>query len=174
MRAIIRDELANLRVGDIAVVTSVFPHNAGSDDNNGECNVKLRDADLELRRVPIATPHVGMVSAPRVGDLVYLSYVGGDPQRPIITGRLYADEARPPVHEGDEWRVESSLGSDTSITLDKDGAVVLRAGESRITVARSGDVTIQGKGKLHVDVDGDFNLSCATCTINASGEIRLG
>ena len=40
--------------------------------------MKLREGELELRKVPIATPHVGMVSAPAVGDLVMLTYVGGE------------------------------------------------------------------------------------------------
>jgi hypothetical protein len=38
--------------------------------------VQLREGGLELRKVPIATPHVGMASAPQVGDLVLLNYVG--------------------------------------------------------------------------------------------------
>ena len=97
MRALIREELRALRLGDLGVVTSVFPH-ADGDAHNYECNVRLREGELELRKVPIATPHIGLVSTPRVGDLVLLSYVGGDPNRPIVAGRLYSEQAPPPVH----------------------------------------------------------------------------
>ena len=109
IQAIVRDELKSLRLGDLAVVTSVFPHAEDSDGHNYECNVKLREGNLELRRVPIATPHIGMASAPRVGDLVLISYVRGDPNRPIVQGRLYSDEANPPLHEENEWRIEAPL-----------------------------------------------------------------
>src|SRR5262245_46832325 len=103
LRAVVRDELRSLRLGDLAVVTAIAPHSGDGDENNHQCDVKLREGELELKKVPIATPHVGMVSPPAAGDLVLLSYVGGDPNRPIVVGRLYTDEARPPLHEAGEW-----------------------------------------------------------------------
>ena len=75
IRAVVRDELRSLRLGELAVVTSVFPHTGADDGNNHECTVQLREGGLELRKVPIATPHVGMASAPQVGDLVLLCQV---------------------------------------------------------------------------------------------------
>jgi phage baseplate assembly protein gpV len=173
MRAIIRDELASLRLGDIGVVTSNFPHAEG-DAHNHECNVKLREGGLELRRVPITTPHVGMVSAPRVGDLVLISYVGGDPNRPIVVGRLYSDETNPPEHAEDEWRVVSPPGGKTSIAIDKDQSVVITAGETVVTVKQDDTVSIVGKKDLTIEVDGNVQLKCTDCTVDASGKIDLG
>lgn len=157
IRAIVRDELKSVRLGDLAVVTSAFPHAAG-DANNYECNVRLREGNLELRKVPIATPHVGMVSAPQVGDLVIVAYVGGDPNRAIVIGRLYSDQARPPVHKEKEWRVESPLQGQTSLAIDDKGTVVIKAGETVVKVNK----------------DGKVEIKCSDCKIDASGKIELG
>lgn len=189
IRAIVRDELKALRLGDLGVVTSVFPHEE-DDANNYECNVKLRESDLELRKVPLTTPHIGMVSVPRVGDLVLLSYVGGDPDRPIVVGRLYADEANPPEHAENEWRLESPYQGQTSIAIDQEESVVITAGKSILTIKKDGDVDIaceadlkiavQGnaeiscEGDVKVEAKGNTELKCADCKIDASGNIDLG
>lgn len=173
IRAIIRDELASLRQGDIGVVTSAFPH-ADGDAHNHECNVQLRESGLELRRVPIATPHIGMVSAPRVGELVLLSYLGGDPNRPIVVGRLYSDEVNPPVHAEDEWRVVAPPGGKTSIAIDQEQSIVLTAGETVVTVKQDDVITIQGKADLTLEVEGNVQLKCTDCTVDASGKVELG
>lgn len=173
LRALIRDELASLRLGDIGVVTSSFPH-ADGDEHNHECNVKLRESGLELRRVPIATPHVGMVSAPRAGELVLLSYVGGDPNRPVVVGRFYSDEVTPPVHEADEWRVVAPPGGKTNIAIDKDQSVVLTAGENVLTLKQDDVITLTGKADLKIQVDGNVELECQDCKVKASGNIDLG
>lgn len=177
IRAIVRDELKALRLGDIGVVTSAFPH-AGGDAHNHECNVRLREAGgegaLELRRVPIATPHVGMVSAPQVGDLVLISYVQADPNRPIVVGRLYSDERNPPEHKAAGWRVESPLGGASSLAIEEDESVVVSAGDTTITLKRDDSVEIRAPKHLDVKVDGDVALTCKACTIDASGDIELG
>lgn len=174
IRAIVQDELKSVRLGDIAVVTSVFPHADAGDGNNYECNVRLREGTLELRKVPIATPHVGMVSAPRVGELVLLSYVGGDPNRAVVIGRLYSDKSRPPVHQDNEWRLEAPLQGQTSLAIDEQGSVVVTAGKTRVTVNKDGAVQIAGEQDLQVEVKGNVKLKCADCTIDAAGKIELG
>lgn len=173
LRAIVRDELKSLRLGDLAVVTAVYPHADEGDAHNHECDVRLREGPLELKRVPLATPHVGQVSPPRVGDLVFLSYVGGDANRPIIMGRLYSDQARPPVHQEDEWRVESPPGG-TSLALDAEGSFVVTAGETVLTVRKDGSVELVGKEDLKLEVKGNVALQCQDCTVDASGNVELG
>jgi hypothetical protein len=173
IRAIVRDELRTLRLGDLAVVTSAFAH-ADGDTHNYECNVKLRESEVELRKVPLATPHVGMVSAPRVGDLVLISYVGGDPNRPILVGRLYSDQVPPPPHELGEWRVASPSDGKTSIVIDKDQSVVLQAGETVVKLKQSDNLEIVVQKDAKISVQGNVALSCADCTIDASGHIELG
>lgn len=174
IRAIVRDELQSLRLGDLAVVTSVFAHNGDGDANNHECNVKLREGELELRKVPIATPHIGMVSAPAVGDLVLLTYVGGDPNRPIVVGRLYSEKANPPLHEENEWRVESPLKGTTSIAIDKDESVVASAGKTVVTVKKDGVIEVKCEADVKLEVKGNVELKCTDCKLDASGNIELG
>ena len=174
IRAIIREEMRSLRLGDIAVVTSVFPHSGDDDGHNYECNVKLREGDLELRKVPIATPHIGQVSAPAVGDLVLLTYVGGDPNRAVVVGRLYSDQARPPLHEENEWRMEAPLKGKTSLAIDKNGAVVLTAGKTVVTVHLDDSVEIVGEQDLKIEVKGNVSMKCVDCKVDASGNVELG
>jgi phage baseplate assembly protein gpV len=173
LRAIVRDELKSLRLGDLAVVTAVHAHADEGDAHNHECDVRLREGTLELTRVPLATPHVGQVSPPRVGDLVFVSYVGGNAQRPIILGRLYSDQARPPVHQEDEWRVESPPGG-TSLALDAEGSFVVTAGQTVLTVRRDGGVELTGEEDLRLEVKGNVSLTCQDCTVDASGNVELG
>lgn len=173
IRAVVRDELKSLRLGDLAIVTSVFPHEEG-DEHNYECSVKLREYDLELRKVPMVTPHIGMVSVPREGDLVLVSYVGGDANRPIITGRLYSDAASPPEHAEGEWRVASPFDGETNLAIDKDESIVLTAGKTVMTLLKDGSVELAGEEDLKIEVKGNVALTCEDCTIDASGDINLG
>lgn len=174
IREIVRDELKSIKLGDVAVVTSSFPHAGEDDGNNFECSVKLRESDLELRKVPMAVSHIGMVSAPQVGDLVLISYVGGDPNYPIIVGRLYSDEANPPLHEENEWRLEAPYQGETSIAIDKEESVVINNGKNVITVKKNDVIEIKGEADFKLEVSGNVELKCADCKIDASGNVDLG
>ena len=54
IQKLVRQELARLHVGELGVVTSVFPHADGGDRDNYECNVELKNSGLELRKVPVS------------------------------------------------------------------------------------------------------------------------
>lgn len=41
---------------------------------------------------PVSSNHSGFIAVPRVGDEVVVSFIDGDPDRPIITGSLYNQE----------------------------------------------------------------------------------
>lgn len=180
-RAMLRDELRALRTGDTAVVTATAPH-ADGDAHNHECDVALRHGGLALTRVPIATPHVGMVSPPRVGDVVLVTYVDGDPDRPVISGRLYSDVAPPPVHADGELWLSMPPEHRTQIGFKADGSLLLAAGKTTIAVALDGAVTLTGeadlqltiKGDAKIKADGAVELACADARIKASGNIDLG
>ncbi len=173
IRAIVRDELRALRQPEIAVVTSAFPHSDG-DVNNFECSVQLREGELELRKVPMATPHIGMASAPQPGELVLLTYVNGDPNRPIVVGRLYSEKANPPPHDAKEWRLAAPFGGTTDIAIDKDESVVVTAGKTIVTVKKDGNIEIKGEADLKIEVTGNVELKCGDAKIDASGNIDLG
>ncbi|MEY4652417.1 MAG: hypothetical protein RI884_998 [Pseudomonadota bacterium] len=46
---------------------------------------------------PLAGPGFGALALPRVGQEVVVSYLHGDPQRPLVTGCVYNGENAPPV-----------------------------------------------------------------------------
>ena len=102
IKKIVESEIRKLHLVELGLVTSVFPHSTDGDKDNYECNVKLKDKDVELRRVPTSTSHIGLVYIPHVGDLVLLCYINGDINAPVIIGRLYNDEDRPPTSKMEE------------------------------------------------------------------------
>ncbi|CCE23630.1 type VI secretion system Vgr family protein [Methylotuvimicrobium alcaliphilum] len=60
----------------------------GQDDENSSCWVRVSH--------PMAGKKWGWISLPRIGQEVVVSFLEGDPDRPLITGRVYNDEQMPP------------------------------------------------------------------------------
>ena len=102
IQEIIRHELRHLRTVELGVVEAVYPHGDDSDNDNYGCDVRLKNRRLLLRRVPIATGHIGTVAVPNINDLVLVCFDKGDVNQPIVIGRLYNDEDRPPLNNPDE------------------------------------------------------------------------
>jgi len=94
--------MRRLRVTELGVVEAVYPHSADDDNDNYGCDVRLKNSGLLLKRVPIATGHIGTAAIPNIGDLVLLTFDKGDVNQPIVIGRLYNDEDRPPLNNPDE------------------------------------------------------------------------
>lgn len=99
---IIRHELRAVRLAELGLVDAVYPHESDSDNDNYGCDVKLKNSGLLLKRVPIATGHVGTAAIPNVGDLVLVAFDRGDVNQPLVIGRLYNDVDRPPLNKPDE------------------------------------------------------------------------
>lgn len=180
-RALIRDELRALRTGDTAVVTASAPHQDG-DAHNHHCDITLRPGGLALTRVPIATPHLGLISAPRVGDLVLVTYIDGDVHRPVITGRLHSDEVPAPIHADDELWLSMPPAHTTRLGFTKAGAVLVQAGKTTLQLDPDGAVAITGETELKIQLKADATLKtdatlaihCTDAKIHASGNIDLG
>ncbi|MGR9045800.1 MAG: phage baseplate assembly protein V [Gammaproteobacteria bacterium] len=102
IQAIIRQELRAVRVAELGVVEAVYPHSAAGDKDNYGCDVRLKNSGLLLKRVPVATGHIGTVAIPNIGDLVLLAFDKGDVNQPLVIGRLYNDADRPPLNNPDE------------------------------------------------------------------------
>lgn len=185
IRRIVEDEIKKLHIAEVGVVTSVFPHSSENDENNYECNVKLKYRDLELRRVPVATQHIGLANIPHVGDLVLVTFLNGDVNAPIIIGRLYTDEDRPPVSREEEivyippYSKSSSLrriymkfpgGIILSI---KDDEVLIKAGRTFIKVDRNGDINIESNAKINLRANQDLSLSANNISIESQGRLEI-
>jgi uncharacterized protein involved in type VI secretion and phage assembly len=188
MRKIARAEVKKLHISELGVVTSVFPHSEDGDNDNYECSVKLRDRDIELRKVPVATSQVGLVSPPHVGDLVLLAFVNGDINSPIIVGRLYNDEDRPPTSKAEEFvykpaydknaelrrlHIELPEG-DVKVTV-QDEQLILHVGETDITVSKE-EVKLETKKPITIKTEDDLSIKAKAVTIesDADTEIKAG
>lgn len=117
IQEIIRHELRGVRVAELGVVEAVYPHAGASDNDNYGCDVRLKNSGLLLKRVSIATSHIGTVAIPNVGDLVLLTFDKGDINQPIMIGRLYNDADRPPFNNPNEviFRLPLAKADDKSI-----------------------------------------------------------
>lgn len=147
MQQVAAREAEKIYTTELGEVTAIFPHASDGDKNNYQCSVKLKNrktadgSDFELRKVPVATGHIGLASIPNAGDLVLVQFIGGDLNAPVITGRLYNDEDKPPVSDKNQVvldRVESIkiiMDGGTTIEIDKDGNVKIEA---------KGDVILNG------------------------------
>ena len=200
IRRIVHDEMARVRTAELAVVQEQHPHASESDKDNHACTVRLRDTGLVLKRVPVATQRIGMVSIPAVGEMVLVQFVGGDINAPIITGRLYNDEDRPPpnddgqmilhlplaagdddavhleLHSGDKREMTLKLGSALTLSLKDDDPVVeidVDGGKAKLQIARDGAVTLESQGALGIKAGSDVTLEGNAITIEASGDLTL-
>jgi hypothetical protein len=196
IRRVVLEELARNRGSLLGVVTTVYPHEAEDDENNYEANVRLKHEDLELRRVPIAVGHVGVAAPPRTGDLVLVQFLNGDSNQPLVTGRFYHADDRPPLHkEGEilfEQRVpdgtlnhlrfaadgtiflqrevtkpEDNSEATTSIKVEAKGNVEVKVGE-KITVRLTLDDNVQ------VVADGlPITVDCDDMTVTAANKMTV-
>lgn len=102
IQKIVRNELRAVGIAELGVVDAVSAHKEDDDNDNYGCDVRLKNTGLLLKRVPIMTGHVGSAAIPNIGDLVLLTFEKGDMNQPIVVGRLYTDDDRPPVNTGNE------------------------------------------------------------------------
>lgn len=185
IRKIVRDEMSKLYVAELGVVSSIYPHSGDSDKENYECNVLLKYRDLELRMVPVATQHIGLANIPKAGDLVLLNFVNGDINSPIVVGRLYSDEDRPPVNQGEEiiykppysknpdlrrLHVELPSGLKVSIT---DDLVDVKAGGTELKVNRGGDVYIHSSAAMKISSADDMEISAKNLKIKTDEALKV-
>ncbi len=185
MRKIAKAEVKKLHVSELGVVTSVFPHSEDGDNDNYECSVKLRDRDIELRKVPVATSHVGLVSPPHVGDLVLLAFVNGDFNSPIIIGRLYNDDDRPPTSQAEEFvykpayeknvelrrlHIELPEG-DVKLTV-KDEQLILHVGDTDLTVSKE-EVKLETKKPITIKTEDDLSIKAKSITLESDADTEL-
>ena len=185
IKKIVEDEIKKLHIAEIGVVTSIFPHSSESDGDNYECNVRLKYRDLELRRVPVATQHIGLAHIPNVGDLVLVTFLNGDVNAPVVIGRLYNDEDRPPVNKEEEivYKPPYSKSSNLRrIYLEFPGGMILsmtddevfiKAGRTILKIDRNGDITIESSAKVNVKANQDISLSANNISIESRGKLEI-
>ena len=194
VRRVVQQELQQVRGNQLGVVTAVHAHAEAGDDNRHEADVRLKHLDLELPRVPIAVPHLGVAAPPRVGDLVLLQFLDGDLNQPFITGRFYHADDPPPVHQKDEVLFEHRVpdGTRNQLRFAADGSIFLQrkvqgddnakartslriAGDSGDLELRLGDrivVTLKHDAKIEITAEGKpIAIKCDKLTIDGKVDI---
>ena len=196
IRRVVLEELARNRGSLLGVVTTVYPHEAEDDENNYEANVRLKHEDLELRRVPIAVGHVGVAAPPRAGDLVLVQFLNGDSNQPLVTGRFYHADDRPPLHKEDEILFEQRVADDTlnHLRFASDGSIFLQRdvtkpednSEAKASIkvdGASGDIEIKSSdaivilmkndGEIQVTADDKpINITASKMTVDGDVDIN--
>jgi hypothetical protein len=202
IRRIAESEVRKMHIAELGVVTSVFPHSDDSDKDNYECSIKLKDKEVELRKVPVATQHIGLANILHVGDLVLVSFVNGDINSPIIIGRLYNDEDRPPISKEEEIIYKPPYSKNTqlkrlnivlpesTVTIDiHDDRLSVIVGKSSITANSAGEIVVRstkntdsGEGSsitlddngISIDTDFDIQIhSKGGTTIECDGDLSF-
>jgi len=193
IRKIVEAEIRKIHVAELGVVTSIFPHASDSDKDNYECNVKLKNTGLELQKVPVATQHIGLAHIPKVDEMVLVTFLNGDINAPILIGRLYTAEDRPPANDGEEIiyvppysenadlrRIHMELPSGIILSVTDD-ILNVEAGKTMLKINRDGDVELESNAKINVTASGDMSFSADNITmtsekdfsINAGAEAKL-
>jgi uncharacterized protein involved in type VI secretion and phage assembly len=185
IKKIVENEIRQLHVAELGIVTSIFSHSSDSDKDNYECNVKLKNRDMELRKVPVATQHIGLANIPNVGDLVLVTFLNGNANAPVIIGRLYTDEDRPPLNEEEEIiyipqyaensslrRIYMEFPSGIVLTVT-DEEVKVEAGKSKATFKRDGDITIESNAKIDIITKGEAKISSKGDMVFSAPNIKL-
>ena len=185
VQRVVQEELAQQRSTLLGVVTAIYAHEAEDDENNFEVDVRLKHEGLELRKVPMATGYMGLAIPPREGDLVLVQFVNGDLNQPLVTGRFYHADERPPLHKAGDILFEQRLADDTfnHLRLAANGAIFLQRDVTKrednseakagIAIDPDGNIEIKTGDKVVINIkaDGSMSIECDKLTINADVEI---
>jgi phage baseplate assembly protein gpV len=198
IKAVTRDQLRAFKTTELGIVTAVYSHETAKDKNNYECDVRLRNSGLELKRVPVCTQRVGSVAIPNVDDMVLVQFLHGDIHAAVITGRLYNDVDRPPEAKPHEFvyispdsaesgtrRVYVVFPNGNKVLFDDD-KFILEMGKTKLSVNNNGDVEVNshdqnirltdqnGENALDIKVQqGQINLQAQTKVVVEAPQIEL-
>ena len=117
IQQIVRHEMRSLRISELGLVEAIAPHRDAGDEDNYGCDVRLKNSGLLLHSVPVVTPHIGTAAIPNVGDLVLVTFDQGDVNQPLVVGRLYNGDDRPPLNDANEVIFRLPLAADDGKTI---------------------------------------------------------
>jgi len=119
---------------------------AGKSDEKSSCWVRV--AQLW------AGPQWGAIHIPRVGQEVLVDFLDGDPDRPIVTGRVYNGDAKPPYALPDN-ATQSGMKSRSSKEGTADNANEFRFEDKK----GSEEILLHAEKILTIEVEKDGTLT---------------
>jgi len=158
IRKVARAEMKKYRIMEMGTVTSVFPHSDQNDKDNYECNVKLKNKDLELRKVPLATQGIGLANVQSVGDMV-------SKDEEIVFQPPYKQSS-------DKRRLHMELPGGMVLTVTDD-TVKVQAGKTLLTIKVDGEVTVDSNADVTIKAKGDMTLSASNLNIKAQQALKV-
>ena len=123
-----------------------------------------------------AGPGFGMITMPRVGQEVLVGFLEGDPDLPMVVGRMFDTTAPVPYalpdHKTRTTLKSSSKNGGNEITFEDkgDGELFYLAATKDLHKIVKKDELEQTKGNRHVTVDGDLILSAKGNVIIQAGK----
>jgi phage baseplate assembly protein gpV len=199
IRKIAEREVDKIHLLEYGKVESVNIHESEDDGIGYTCSVLLvgRTTDdgemLKLENVPISTPRTGHIDVPYVDDIVLVSYINGDFELPVIIGRLYSKEKKPPLFKDGQRLIEidqspSKLsevpiidikfvdGAQTTINITE-SSVMVTVGNMKMTISSGDEGKIEleaGSTKLSMIEDGDISFETSTSiSIKSGADVAL-
>lgn len=162
--------------GNAYTATVVGP--AGEDlyvDDLGRVQVAIDwpdGADDHGAWVPVAQPWAGAGHGttfwPRVGDRVLVEFIDGDPDRPVVSGSLYTESAKPPAPLPDAKRRTLLTGAAGTIMLDGSGS------HERIVIDANRDCELLAANDLTITADGDGMVEAGSdLTVESGSDLTL-
>ncbi len=179
IRRVVQQELARRRGSLLGVVTAVFAHTADDDDNNYEVDLRLKSEDLELRKVPLAVGHVGVAAPARVGDLVLVQFVDGDLNQPLVVGRFYHADERPPLHDEGEVLFEQRVpdGTLNHLRFTADGTIYLQRDVTKPEDNSAAKTTVRidgSSGDIQIKAaDSQVQITCKSLQVTCDDKMTL-
>ena len=176
MKKVAQQEASKIYTTELGIVTAVFPHSSDSDKDNYQCSIKLKNQkqpngkDLELRKVPLTTPHIGLANIPNVGDLVLVTFIGGNINAPVIIGRLYNDEDQPPVNKTKEFLLQHNQKEGGRLKIDQQGIVTVTSKSEKNEITINDEQITAVTEKCSVALEGEnVTVKNDQCQVELSG-----
>lgn len=165
MQQVVEQESQQRCSNELGIVTEVFPHAEENDKQYYHCSVQLKNRKqhngelVELKSVAVMTPYIGLTCIPNVGDLVLINFIEGNIHAPIIVGRLYNDQHRPPLNKKNEFQIQHSkkdgdtIESGGTIKIDADGEITLSSKNGEILLVVNDEKIALSNDKMNLTMD---------------------
>ena len=167
---------------DLAKITNI---NDPDKLNRVKCKRVTQDKDVgETDWMYVASPlagtSYGLYAMPKVGDLVLLSYLGGDAHRPFVIGSVWTKDVAAP------YKMENGKNETVSLKLPSGTEVLISEvkGKESISIKTAGGygLNLEGEGKKVVLTDDtgknqltfDMNSGAVTMTADKKMTLKAG